>query len=160
MISSGKPILSGEAQKMDLAVKAVASITRKDGQLYIVLRNFPSFESSFEEPVIAHNKVGSIQVSLRSYSTGPFHRKSEQLTNLSFTLPRQIAASGTTAAFHSGDHDRVFISAKAPKWSFDNFPKPCHTSIGLNGIVWTTAKCNPGQGIKKAPEGASFCITR
>jgi hypothetical protein len=99
---------------MDLTAKAMADIARKDGQLHVKLRNFPSFESNFEKPLIAHTKNGSIQVSLRSYSVGPFHRKSEQLTNLSFTLPGQTAASGTTLAFHSGDYDQVIISAKAP----------------------------------------------
>jgi hypothetical protein len=106
--------ITGEVGESDMEAKATVKIARKNGELQIDLHNFPSFESKFEAPRITRRKDGSIQVSLRSYATGPFYRKSEQLTNLSFVLPGQTAPSGTTLAFHSGDYDQVFISARAP----------------------------------------------
>jgi hypothetical protein len=106
--------ITGEVGALDIQAKATVKLIRKDGQLKIDLDNFPSFESKFEEPRITHRKDGSIQVSLRSYSSGPFHRKSEQLTNLSFVLAGKTAPSGSTLVFHSGDYDQVFISTKVP----------------------------------------------
>lgn len=106
--------ISGTALEIDLDRKAVARIRRQDQNLHIELLYFPSFESAFEEPKVSQDTNGDTSVLLRSYSPGPFYRKSEQLTNISFAIPSSSIESGTTIQFFSGDYDQVFATAKAP----------------------------------------------
>jgi hypothetical protein len=107
-------VISGTALEMDLSRKAVAQLRRQDPNLHVELLYFPSFESTFEEPKVSRDSNGNAIVFLRSYSPGPFHRKSEQLTNISFTIPSSSLERGATIQFFSGDYDQVFAIANAP----------------------------------------------
>jgi hypothetical protein len=106
--------ISGTALEMDLNRKTIAQLRREDRNLHIELLYFPSFESTFEEPKFSRDSNGKTIVFLRSYSSGPFHRKSEQLTNISFTIPSSSLERGETIQFFSGDYDQVFATAKVP----------------------------------------------
>lgn len=105
--------ITGEAAEFNLTRKAIANMKRQDGYLHVELLYFPSFESTFEEPKVLREK-GKTVIQLRSYSPGPFYRKSEQQTNLAFKVPAHLVEAGTTVHFRSGDYDRVFATGKAP----------------------------------------------
>lgn len=106
--------ISGDALDMDLNRKPMAYLRRQGPDLQVELRYFPSFESTFYEPEVSRAANGNTLVRLRSYSAGPFHRQSEQLTNMSFTVPSQSIEPGATIEFFSGDYDRILVVAKAP----------------------------------------------
>lgn len=106
--------IAGVAREMDTSRKPHAKIRREGLELHIELSNFPSYESTFQAPKVSINSKGKVVVSLSSYSAGPFHRKSEQLTDVSFTIPAGSAQRGSTIEFISGDYDQVVVSAEAP----------------------------------------------
>lgn len=93
---------------------ATARFRRIGADVFVELRNFPSFRSLFKEPVISRNRDGSVTVSLASSSSGFFSNKSEQLTHISLKLPAGNIPPGSRIFFYSEDYDRVFVSAVAP----------------------------------------------
>ena len=107
-------IITGTAFEIAHDRKSIARIRRQGTELHVDLFYFPSFESSFEAPQISKGKDGQTIVLLKSHSPGPFHRKSEQLTNLSFTIHANLVPKDDLVLFRSGDYDEVFVTEKAP----------------------------------------------
>jgi len=93
---------------------ATAGFRRVGADVFVELRNFPSFRNLFKEPVISRNRDGSVTISLASSSSGLFSNKSEQLTHISLKLPAGNIPPRSRIFFYSADYDRVFVSAVAP----------------------------------------------
>jgi hypothetical protein len=106
--------VTGTALEMQTGRKAVAQMCRAGSSMNIELLYFPSFESTFSQPEVSRDSGGRTVVSLQSYSPGPFHRKSEQLTNLTFTLPGAMFRKGELVLFRSVDYEEVITSVVAP----------------------------------------------
>jgi hypothetical protein len=97
-----------------VGLAATARLKRVGADLQIELKNFPSFRSLFDQPVITRNPNGSVTVSLKSSSQGLFSNKSEQLTHISLKVPAEDIPPRSRVFFFSADYDRVFVSAVAP----------------------------------------------
>ena len=116
LVSRTEPtsVITGTAIEMAHDRKSTVRLRRQGTDLHVDLFHFPSFESSFEAPQISKGQDGQTIVLLKSYSPGPFHRKSEQLTNLSFTIPANLVPKDDLVLFRSADYDEVFVTEKAP----------------------------------------------